>query len=642
MFAAENLTVDFTGTPLFEDISFLINPKEKIALVGKNGAGKSTLLKIFAGLQQPSHGRVVIPKNATIGYLPQHLLVKDEKTVLEDVKSAFSKLLDTQAILDKLNNELASRTDYDSQEYNDIIEAVAMYNERLSIMGAHNMMGEIEKTLLGLGFLRTDFDRNTSEFSGGWRMRIELAKILLSHPDILLLDEPTNHLDIESIQWLEQFLASSSSALLLVSHDKAFLDAVTSRTIEISLGRIYDYKANYSKYLELRAEQREQQLRAFENQQKMIADTEDFIERFRYKATKAVQVQSRIKQLEKLQRIEVDEEDNSALRLKFPPAPHSGVLPVDIEALTKKYDSLLVLDNIDMQISRGEKVAFVGKNGEGKSTLVKCIMNEVEYSGKLKLGHGVKIGYFAQNQASLLDENLTVFETVDYAVVGDIRTKIRDILGAFMFGGAASDKKVKVLSGGERSRLAMIKLLLEPANLLILDEPTNHLDMRSKDVLKEAIRAFDGTVILVSHDRDFLDGLVNKVYEFANHKVKLHLGGIKEFLEEKKIDNLKEIERRAVTTECKSPDNTPSENKLAYEARKELSKKIKKIERSIADTEKEIEQLENLLADIEAKFAEGNSSESLVKEYNSNKHLLDQKMYEWEIQNEEIEQLKSM
>ena len=642
MFAAENLTVDFTGTPLFEDISFLINPKEKIALVGKNGAGKSTLLKIFAGLQQPSHGRVVIPKNATIGYLPQHLLVKDEKTVLEDVKSAFSKLLDTQAILDKLNNELASRTDYDSQEYNDIIEAVAMYNERLSIMGAHNMMGEIEKTLLGLGFLRTDFDRNTSEFSGGWRMRIELAKILLSHPDILLLDEPTNHLDIESIQWLEQFLASSSSALLLVSHDKAFLDAVTSRTIEISLGRIYDYKANYSKYLELRAEQREQQLRAFENQQKMIADTEDFIERFRYKATKAVQVQSRIKQLEKLQRIEVDEEDNSALRLKFPPAPHSGVLPVDIEALTKKYDSLLVLDNIDMQISRGEKVAFVGKNGEGKSTLVKCIMNEVEYSGKLKLGHGVKIGYFAQNQASLLDENLTVFETVDYAAVGDIRTKIRDILGAFMFGGAASDKKVKVLSGGERSRLAMIKLLLEPANLLILDEPTNHLDMRSKDVLKEAIRAFDGTVILVSHDRDFLDGLVNKVYEFANHKVKLHLGGIKEFLEEKKIDNLKEIERRAVTTECKSPDNTPSENKLAYEARKELSKKIKKIERSVADTEKEIEQLENLLADIEAKFAEGNSSESLVKEYNSNKHLLDQKMYEWEIQNEEIEQLKSM
>ena len=641
MFAAENLTVDFTGTPLFEDISFLINPKEKIALVGKNGAGKSTLLKIFAGLQQPSHGRVVLPKNATIGYLPQHLLVKDEKTVLDEVKSAFSNLIDTQKLLDKLTEELASRTDYESQEYNDLIEAVAMYNERLTLMGAANMMGEIEKTLLGLGFLRSDFERNTSEFSGGWRMRIELAKILLSHPDILLLDEPTNHLDIESIQWLEQFLASSSSALLLVSHDKAFLDAVTSRTIEISLGRIYDYKANYSKYLELRAEQREQQLRAFENQQKMIADTEDFIERFRYKATKAVQVQSRIKQLEKLQRIEVDEEDNSALRLKFPPAPHSGVLPVDIEALTKKYDSLLVLDNIDMQISRGEKVAFVGKNGEGKSTLVKCIMNEVEYSGKLKLGHGVKIGYFAQNQASLLDENLTVFETIDFAAVGDIRTKIRDILGAFMFGGAASDKKVKVLSGGERSRLAMIKLLLEPANLLILDEPTNHLDMRSKDVLKEAIKAFDGTVILVSHDRDFLDGLVTKVYEFANHKAKLHLGGIKEFLEEKKIENLNEIERRTAVVNIKSADNTPSDNKLAYEARKELSRKIKKIERNVADTEVEIEKLEGDLADIETRFAAGESGNDLVQEYNSKKHLLNQKMYEWQLQSEEVEQLRA-
>lgn len=641
MFAAENLTVDFTGTPLFEDISFLINPKEKIALVGKNGAGKSTLLKIFAGLQQPSHGRVVLPKNATIGYLPQHLLVKDEKTVLDEVKSAFSNLIDTQKLLDKLTEELASRTDYESQEYNDLIEAVAMYNERLTLMGAANMMGEIEKTLLGLGFLRSDFERNTSEFSGGWRMRIELAKILLSHPDILLLDEPTNHLDIESIQWLEQFLATNSGALLLVSHDRAFLDAVTSRTIEISLGRIYDYKANYSRYLELRAEQREQQLRAFENQQKMIADTEDFIERFRYKATKAVQVQSRIKQLEKIQRIEVDEEDNSALRLKFPPAPHSGVLPVDIEGLVKRYDSLLVLDGIDMQISRGEKVAFVGKNGEGKSTLVKCIMNEVEFSGKLKLGHGVKIGYFAQNQASLLDENLTVFETIDFAAVGDIRTKIRDILGAFMFGGAASDKKVKVLSGGERSRLAMIKLLLEPANLLILDEPTNHLDMRSKDVLKEAIKAFDGTVIFVSHDRDFLDGLVTKVYEFANHKAKLHLGGIKEFLEEKKIENLNEIERRTAVVNIKSADNTPSDNKLAYEARKELSRKIKKIERNVADTEVEIEKLEGDLADIETRFAAGESGNDLVQEYNSKKHLLNQKMYEWQLQSEEVEQLRA-
>lgn len=642
MFAAENLTVDFTGTPLFEDISFLINPKEKIALVGKNGAGKSTLLKIFAGLQQPSRGRVVLPKNATVGYLPQHLLVKDEKTVLEEVKSAFSKLLDTQKLLDKLTDELASRTDYDSPEYNELIEAVAINNERLSIMGAHNMMGEIEKTLLGLGFLRTDFERNTSEFSGGWRMRIELAKILLSHPDILLLDEPTNHLDIESIQWLEQFLATNSGALLLVSHDRAFLDAVTTRTIEISLGRIYDYKANYSKYLELRAEHKEQQLRAYENQQKMIADTEEFIERFRYKATKAIQVQSRVKQLEKLQRIVVDEEDNSTLRLKFPPAPHSGVLPVDIEGLTKRYDSLLVLDGIDMQISRGEKVAFVGKNGEGKSTLVKCIMGEVEYSGKLKLGHGVKIGYFAQNQASLLDENLTVFETIDYVAVGDIRTKIRDILGAFMFGGAASDKKVKVLSGGERSRLAMIKLLLEPANLLILDEPTNHLDMRSKDVLKEAIRAFDGTVIVVSHDRDFLDGLVSKVYEFANHKAKLHLGGIKEFLEEKKFENLNEIERRnSVSSSSKTIDDIPSDNKLAYEAKKELSKKIKKLERAVAQLESEIESIETDLSVMEKKFSDGESDESLVRDYNSKKHLLEQKMYEWQLQNEEIEQLST-
>lgn len=642
MFAAENLTVDFTGTPLFEDISFLINPKEKIALVGKNGAGKSTLLKIFAGLQQPSRGRVVLPKNATVGYLPQHLLVKDEKTVLEEVKSAFSKLLDTQKLLDKLTDELASRTDYDSPEYNELIEAVAINNERLSIMGAHNMMGEIEKTLLGLGFLRTDFERNTSEFSGGWRMRIELAKILLSHPDILLLDEPTNHLDIESIQWLEQFLATNSGALLLVSHDRAFLDAVTTRTIEISLGRIYDYKANYSKYLELRAEHKEQQLRAYENQQKMIADTEEFIERFRYKATKAIQVQSRVKQLEKLQRIVVDEEDNSTLRLKFPPAPHSGVLPVDIEGLTKRYDSLLVLDGIDMQISRGEKVAFVGKNGEGKSTLVKCIMGEVEYSGKLKLGHGVKIGYFAQNQASLLDENLTVFETIDYVAVGDIRTKIRDILGAFMFGGAASDKKVKVLSGGERSRLAMIKLLLEPANLLILDEPTNHLDMRSKDVLKEAIRAFDGTVIVVSHDRDFLDGLVSKVYEFANHKAKLHLGGIKEFLEEKKFENLNEIERRnSVSSSSKTIDDIPSDNKLAYEAKKELSKKIKKLERAVAQLESEIESIETDLSVMEKKFSDGESDESLIRDYNSKKHLLEQKMYEWQLQNEEIEQLST-
>lgn len=644
MFAVENLTIDFSGTPLFEDISFLINPREKIALVGKNGAGKSTLLKIFAGLQQPTSGRVIISKEAKIGYLPQHLLTKDDKTVIDEVQTAFSNVLDTQALVDRLSAQLAERTDYESQEYHDIIERLTMENERLALMGGNNMMAEIEKTLLGLGFLRTDFHRQTSEFSGGWRMRIELAKILLSRPDILLLDEPTNHLDIESIQWLEQFLCTSSSSLLLVSHDRAFLDAVTTRTIEISLGRIYDYKANYSKYVELRKERREQQIRAYENQQKMIADTEDFIERFRYKATKAVQVQSRIKQLERIERIEVDLEDNSTLRLKFPPAPHSGVLPVNIEHLTKAYGTHTVLDNIDMQIRRGEKVAFVGKNGEGKSTLVKCIMNEIDYSGSVALGHGVKIGYFAQNQASLLDENLTVFDTIDYVAVGDIRTKIRDILGAFMFGGEASDKKVKVLSGGERSRLAMIKLLLEPVNLLILDEPTNHLDMRSKDVLKDAIRAFDGTVILVSHDRDFLDGLVEKVYEFGNKKVQLHLGGIREFLETKKIDSLREIERKSAPQNAEETKQEPvpvSDNKLAYEARKELSKQIRKTERHIEDLEAEIAKLETANAEIENKFAAGETDRQLTTDYQRNRHTLEQKMYEWELENEAVEKLRA-
>ena len=517
------------------------------------------------------------------------------------------------------------------------------------------MMSEIERTLIGLGFLRTDFDRPTSEFSGGWRMRIELAKILLLRPDLLLLDEPTNHLDIESIRWLEQFLATSSSSLLLVSHDRAFLDAVTSRTIEISLGQIYDYKVPYTKYVELRKERREQQLRAYENQQKMIADTEDFIERFRYKATKAVQVQSRIKALERLERIEVDLEDNSALRLKFPPAPHSGVLPVDIEHLTKAYGDHVVLNNIDLQIHRGEKVAFVGKNGEGKSTLVKCIMQEIEHSGTMKLGHGVKIGYFAQNQASLLDENLTVFDTIDYVAVGDIRTKIRDILGAFMFGGEASEKKVKVLSGGERSRLAMIKLLLEPVNLLILDEPTNHLDMRSKDVLKEAIQAFDGTVILVSHDRDFLDGLVTKVYEFGGGKVKTHLGGIEEYLRATADSRLQITDYRLQITDnrLQSTDSRvqggdskesvveKSEGRINYEMRKEVSKKIRKIERDIEGLERDIEKAEERIGEIEAKFAEGETGEALLKEYEQVKHTLDAKMYEWELLSEEVEKLKT-
>ena len=641
MISVEKLTIDFTGTPVFEEVSFLVNPKEKIALVGKNGAGKSTMLKVFAGLQQSSGGRVSMPKDFKIGYLPQHLLVNDDKTVMDEAKTAFGDVLDTQKRVERLTQELAERTDYESAEYTDLIERLSIENERLTLMGADNMMSEIERTLIGLGFLRTDFDRSTSEFSGGWRMRIELAKILLSRPDLLLLDEPTNHLDIESIRWLEQFLATSSSSLLLVSHDRAFLDAVTSRTIEISLGQIYDYKVPYTKYVELRKERREQQLRAYENQQKVIADTEEFIERFRYKATKAVQVQSRIKALERLERIEVDLEDNSALRLKFPPAPHSGVLPIDIEHLTKAYGDHVVLNNIDLQIHRGEKVAFVGKNGEGKSTLVKCIMQEIEHSGTMKLGHGVKIGYFAQNQASLLDENLTVFDTIDYVAVGDIRTKIRDILGAFMFGGEASDKKVKVLSGGERSRLAMIKLLLEPVNLLILDEPTNHLDMRSKDVLKEAIQAFDGTVIIVSHDRDFLNGLVTKVYEFGGGKVKTHLGGIDEYLRATAESQQSTAGSQQTVATGQSVVVEKSEGRINYEMRKEVSKKIRKIERDIEGVERDIEKAETRIAEIEAKFAEGETDEALLKEYEQTKHTLDAKMYEWELLSEEVDGLKA-
>ena len=641
MISVEKLTIDFTGTPLFEEVSFLVNPKEKIALVGKNGAGKSTMLKVFAGLQQSSGGRVSMPKDFKIGYLPQHLLVNDDKTVMDEAKTAFGDVLDTQKRVERLTQELAERTDYESAEYTDLIERLSIENERLTLMGADNMMSEIERTLIGLGFLRTDFDRPTSEFSGGWRMRIELAKILLSRPDLLLLDEPTNHLDIESIRWLEQFLATSSSSLLLVSHDRAFLDAVTSRTIEISLGQIYDYKVPYTKYVELRKERREQQLRAYENQQKVIADTEEFIERFRYKATKAVQVQSRIKALERLERIEVDLEDNSSLRLNFPPAPHSGVLPIDIEHLTKAYGDHVVLNNIDLQIHRGEKVAFVGKNGEGKSTLVKCIMQEIEHSGTMKLGHGVKIGYFAQNQASLLDENLTVFDTIDYVAVGDIRTKIRDILGAFMFGGEASDKKVKVLSGGERSRLAMIKLLLEPVNLLILDEPTNHLDMRSKDVLKEAIKAFDGTVIIVSHDRDFLNGLVTKVYEFGGGKVKTHLGGIDEYLRATAESQQSTAGSQQTVATGQSVVVEKSEGRINYEMRKEVSKKIRKIERDIEGLERDIEKAETRIAEIEAKFAEGETDEALLKEYEQTKHTLDAKMYEWELLSEEVDGLKA-
>ena len=644
MISVEQLTVEFGGSPLFDEISFLVNPKDRIALVGKNGAGKTTLLRIFAGKQMPTKGRITIPKDLTIGYLPQHMIHNEGTTVMQEAEKAFEHITDLQTEIERISTELAERTDYESEDYHHLIDKLTHNNELLKIVGSGNFYAEIEKTLTGLGFLRSDFERQCSEFSGGWRMRIELAKILLLRPDVLLLDEPTNHLDIESIQWLENFLLTSGSAIILVSHDRAFIDAVTNRTIEISLGKIYDYNVNYSKYVQLRVERHEQQVRAFENQQKMIQETEEFIERFRYKATKSVQVQSRIKQLEKLQRLEVDMEDNSRLSLKFPPAVHSGIIPVEIEHLSKAYGNHLVLDNIAMIINRGEKVAFVGKNGEGKSTLVKCIMNEIEFSGKLKLGHNVKIGYFAQNQASLLDENKTVFETIDYVAVGDIRTKIRDILGAFMFGGEASEKKVQVLSGGERSRLAMIRLLLEPVNLLILDEPTNHLDMRSKDVLKAAIKAFDGTVIVVSHDREFLDGLVTKVYEFSNKKVREHLGGIYDFLQYKKMDSLRELEisvsLKAITEE---KEKTVSENKLSYEARKELNKKIKKAERAVEEVELLIAELESDIKDMdnELQQPEKAADNEYILTYQKKQRELEQKVYEWEILSEELEELKA-
>jgi ATP-binding cassette subfamily F protein 3 len=642
MISVEQLTVEFGGSPLFDEISFLVNPKDRIALVGKNGAGKTTLLRIFSGKQLPTKGRITIPKDLTIGYLPQHMIHNEGTTVMEEAEKAFEHITELQAEIEQMNVELAERTDYESDSYHTLIERLTHANEHLQIIGSGNFYAEIEKTLIGLGFIRTDFNRQCSEFSGGWRMRIELAKILLQRPDVLLLDEPTNHLDIESIQWLENFLITSNSAILLVSHDRAFIDAVTTRTIEISLGRIYDYNVNYSKYVQLRVERHEQQVRAYENQQKMIADTEEFIARYRYQATKAIQVQSRIKQLEKLERIEVDLEDNSRLSLKFPPAPRSGSIPVEMEHLSKAYGDHLILDNIGMIINRGEKVAFVGKNGEGKSTLVKCIMDEIEYSGTLKLGHNVKIGYFAQNQASLLDENRTVFETIDYVATGDIRTKIRDILGAFMFGGEASDKKVKVLSGGERSRLAMIRLLLEPVNLLILDEPTNHLDMRSKDVLKEAIKAFDGTVIVVSHDREFLAGLVTKVYEFGNKKIREHLGGIYEFLEYKKMDTLRELEvSTSLKTATTAVEKNVSENKLSYEARKELSRKIKKAERAVEDIEKVVSALETEISEMDQllQLPEKASDNEFIMFYQKKQRDLEQRVYEWEILSEELEQL---
>lgn len=644
MISVEGLTVEFGGFTLFDDVSFVVNKKDRIALVGKNGAGKSTMLKIFAGLQSPTAGTVSVPKETTIGYLPQQMKLADTQTVREEAEQAFEHIHEMGKEMERLNQQLAERTDYETESYQKLIDRVTHLTEHFQMMGGNNYHAELERTLIGLGFTRSDFDRPTSEFSGGWRMRIELAKLLLRKPDVLLLDEPTNHLDIESIQWLENFIATRANAVILVSHDRAFIDNTTFRTVEIELGKIYDYKVKYSEYVVLRQERREQQLRAFENQQKKLADTEAFIERFRYKATKSVQVQSRIKQLEKVERIEVDEVDTAMLNLKFPPAPRSGSYPVIVEDLAKRYGEHLIFEHATFTINRGGKVAFVGKNGEGKSTLVKCIMGEItDFTGKLQLGHNVKIGYFAQNQAQLLDENMTVFDTIDYVAQGDIRTKIRDILGAFMFGGGeASDKKVRVLSGGEKTRLAMIRLLLEPVNLLILDEPTNHLDMRSKDVLKDALKEFDGTVIVVSHDREFLDGLVDKVYEFGNKRVVEHLGGIYDFLEHKKMDSLQELERSAqVTSDIAAADVQPTQNKLSYEARKEQSRAIKKVEKAIAESEKKIAELEKSIAAIEAKLAtpEGAADVSLYSEYSALKKDLSETMDLWAEQTIELEEL---
>lgn len=651
MISIEGLSVAFGGNTLFDNITYVINKKDRIALVGKNGAGKSTMLKIIAGLQAPTSGNVNMPKDLTVGYLPQQMNLSDTRTVMEEAEQAFSHIFELQSRIERMNTELSERTDYESEYYQELIERVSNANEQLALIGASNYQAEIEKTLIGLGFTREDFGRDTSEFSGGWRMRIELAKLLLQRPDVLLLDEPTNHLDIESIQWLESFLSTRANAVVLVSHDRAFIDNVTTRTIEISLGRIYDYQVNYSRYVVLWQERLEQQMRAYENQQKQIQDTEAFIERFRYKATKSVQVQSRIKQLAKLERVEVDEVDTSRLNLKFPPAPRSGDYPIIAEGVGKNYGSHVVFSNATFTIKRGEKVAFVGKNGEGKSTLVKCIMGEIPYTGTLKIGHNVKIGYFAQNQASLLDESITVFDTIDRVAVGDIRTKIRDILGAFMFGGEASDKKVKVLSGGEKTRLAMIRLLLEPVNLLILDEPTNHLDMRTKDVLKQAIRDFNGTVILVSHDREFLDGLVSKVYEFGGGQVREHLGGIYDFLESRKLASLRELEQRATVSKTEKDGNiskdsaSPAQSedsKLSYGEQKEFARRLRKAEKAVADIESEIAGLEKRIAEVEEKLAtpDGAADTSLYELHGQLKKQLDDVMWKWSEASEVLDKLQ--
>ena len=652
MLSIEGLKVEFAVKPLFHDVSFVVNDRDRIALVGKNGAGKSTMLKILCGLQRPTAGVVAVPNDTTIGYLPQVMKLSDDTTVKEETRKAFADATKMKEKLERMQQEMAERTDYESASYAELVEKFTQEHERFMLLGGENYEAEIERTLTGLGFERTDFDRPTSEFSGGWRMRIELAKILLRRPDVLLLDEPTNHLDIESIQWLEQFLAQSAKAVVLVSHDRAFINNVTNRTLEITCGRVEDYKVKYDEYLVLRKERREQQMRAYENQQKEIADIKAFIDRFRYQASKAVQVQQRIKQLEKIVPIEVDEVDNSAMRLKFPPCLRSGDYPVICDNVRKEYPPRLVFDKVDMTIKRGEKVAFVGKNGEGKSTLVKCIMGEIPFDGNLKIGHNVQIGYFAQNQAQLLDENLTIFETIDQVAKGDMRLKINDLLGAFMFGGETSEKKVKVLSGGERSRLAMIKLLLEPVNLLILDEPTNHLDITSKEVLKEAIKAFDGTAIIVSHDREFLDGLVSKVYEFGGGKVREHLGGIYDYLRAHNAETIQESLSKAsannINKEAETIVNTnhetatqPSSGAASYAERKEQQKKIKKAQRAVEDSEKKIAKMEERKAELDELLmvAENASNMELVTEYTDLQRHLDRENEQWLELSEALERL---
>ena len=646
MISVEQLKVEFGVKPLFSGACFVINDRDRIALVGKNGAGKSTLLKILCGMQKPTEGVVAVPNDTTIGYLPQVMILQDDTTVREETRKAFANVTQLKARVDELNHQLSERTDYESEEYAALVERFTSEHERLLMMGAENCEAELERTLAGLGFTRNDLDRPTSEFSGGWRMRIELAKILLSNPDVLLLDEPTNHLDIESIQWLEQFLSTQAKAVVLVSHDRAFINNVTNRTLEISCGKVIDYKVKYNEYVTLRKERREQQLRAWENQQKEIADIKDFIERFRYKPTKAVQVQSRLKQLEKIVPIEIDEVDNSALHLKFPPCLRSGDYPVICDDVRKDYGQHTVFDHVTLTIKRGEKVAFVGRNGEGKSTLVKCIMNEIPFTGELKIGHNVQIGYFAQNQAQLLDESLSVFDTIDRVARGEVRLKINDILGAFMFGGEASEKKVKVLSGGERSRLAMIRLLLEPVNLLILDEPTNHLDMPSKDVLKEAIKAFDGTAIIVSHDREFLDGLVSKVYEFGGGKVREHLGGIYDYLRNCEKSGVEAFSLRTETTPVQ-PKTTGTEDKTSkqsYAERKERQKLITKAEKAVKESERKIEQMEKRLKELDEILSkpENASDMTIVTEYTSTKKALDEEVEKWEEACMKLEELNNI